>query len=339
MPEKAIKNTSPNHSLEDVIDRYQRLSRYLQLRGPRETLAIIFHITAGYLDYYLNPWARRTSTLPAARPYDIIREIEGRGFRVRDYRIDVEAFRQWLKRTDFTEDYQEYYGPLFIEKALEHFVGADLLSLREDLLIDVAASNSPWSSIVSSLYPVRAIALDMNASTRAPGLFVSASATHLPFSDRSLDYLSLHCAYETFEGNADSLFIAKADRVLKPGGRMVILPLYLHHIAHVYSSPGSDRRKVPYGKELKFWHDRQEGRNRLCGVRFCRIYSVASFFQRVITGKGNLDLTIYNVTNASELSADCYLRFAALFEKKPSPGPVEADGPVMQEPRDLFDQP
>src|SRR5579872_3260470 len=43
------------------------------------------------------------------------------------------------------------------------------------------------------------------------------------------DALTLHCSFEHFEGDTDVRFISEVQRVLRPAGRCIIIPLYLHH--------------------------------------------------------------------------------------------------------------
>ncbi|WP_425482769.1 hypothetical protein [Caldichromatium japonicum] len=48
---------------------------------------------------------------------------------------------------------------------------------------------------------------------------------------------SLHCAFEMFAGDDDVLFVQEAARLLVPGGRVVILPLYMYTHYCAYSTP------------------------------------------------------------------------------------------------------
>jgi SAM-dependent methyltransferase len=47
----------------------------------------------------------------------------------------------------------------------------------------------------------------------------------IPFADRSLTCVVSFCAFNCFEGEADCAFLREASRLLKPGGRLVIVPL------------------------------------------------------------------------------------------------------------------
>jgi hypothetical protein len=49
-----------------------------------------------------------------------------------------------------------------------------------------------------------------------------------------------------FEGDADMRLIPETVRVLRHGGKMVMLPLYMHHLYYADSDPQADRRGLDY---------------------------------------------------------------------------------------------
>lgn len=61
-----------------------------------------------------------------------------------------------------------------------------------------------------------------------PGWNIGRNAAAIPLPSASLDGMTLHCAFEHFEGNADSQFIRECARLLKSGGKAVILTLYVN---------------------------------------------------------------------------------------------------------------
>jgi len=240
--------------------------------------------------------------------------MEQAGLKVFPYRVDIPEFKAWVGEAGFEEKYQVCYGSLFVEKALEHYVGAQILDLKpRQVLVDVAAASSPWMIIAERLYHVHAFSLDLRPSTSPSGRQIAADATRMPFRDESIDCMALHCAYETFEGDADSRLVAEASRVLRSGGRMVILPLYMHHLYFAESSPGTDRRGLDYQSALRVWREPLTS-----PARFSRKYNVSALMERVVGVKERLDLKIYYIENETEVDPVCYLKFAALFEKTPS---------------------
>ena len=291
----------------------KRACRQLHKRwsiGRWDTLALAGHMSAGALSYYLNPCSPRTSRKPLPDHEAIRRDLESAGVEVVPYRIDVAAFDAWLDEVFWPEHYVEQCGEVFREKALEHYVGAQLLEMQAaDVLIDVAAATSPWRELSERRYGCTTYSLDLAFPRGVHGKKIGADATQMPVPESWASKLALHCAFEVFEGNADMAFIPEAERVLKLGGRMVILPLYLHDTSHIDSSPLSDRRGLDYESAQRVWRD--DG----WIVRFSRKYSAASFVERVVSQVRSMNLKIFTIENEKDVSPACYLKFAALFEK------------------------
>ncbi len=295
----------------------EKLFQRVQKNGISDTLGGMVSILSGLSQYFLNPFSMRSSKLPQ-RDWEQIRlEMERIGLPVIPYRIDVEGFGEWLTEAEFPEYYQQHYGGIFIEKALEHFVGADLLQLsRGATFVDVAASNSPWQTIASRMYDIRTVAIDLiPPSSEIEGNILVTDGTELPFPDSSVDGVALHCSYEMFEGDSDSRLIPEVRRVLRPGGRMVILPLYMHHLYFAETSPGADRRGLDYHGAQRVWREEHDGRIQLGGVRFSRKYDVTAFRERVVKYADGLELKIIFIENEHEVDLSCYLKMAAVFEK------------------------
>jgi hypothetical protein len=88
-----------------------------------------WNIGQGLVDYHLNPSAKRQSKLPKQNYEKIRADMESAGLQVIPYRIDVADFYKWLDKAAFPKRYADSYGPKFVEKALEHYLGAKLLGL------------------------------------------------------------------------------------------------------------------------------------------------------------------------------------------------------------------
>ncbi len=285
-------------------------NRRITVRRIRDGLAYRWHVGSAVVDCRLNPFAKRQSRLPPPDAGRIRDDLVAAGLAVRPYTVDAAGFRDWLQRASFPAEYSDSYGKVFVEKALEHHVGASLLGLGAgDVLIDVAAAHSPWFRMAERMYGCSAYALDLRFPPGISGNRIGADATRMPLPDGFATKLALHCAYEMFEGDADIRLLPEARRVLAPGGKMVILPLYLHNFYFADSHPLCDRRGLDYQGAERVWRD--DGNH----VRFSRKYSVAAFLDRVVRNLGGLSLTLFRIENEKDVDPACYLKFAALFER------------------------
>ena len=286
-------------------------------KGLLDTLGASFSVAAGALDYWLNPFALRQSRITPQDCDRIRSDLISAGLHVVDYRADAADFQAWLDQTDFGQAYRDTYAHLFREKAFEHYLGAKLLQLSpDDVFIDVAAAKSPWYTMVPQLYDCpQSYCLDLDYPPGIHGQQIGADATATPLPDGFASKIALHCAYETFEGSADAQLPAEAHRLLRPGGRMVILPLYLHNSYFVDVGPYADRRGLDYQGAARVW------REDIKGLRFSRKYSVQALADRVVRNLNGLQLRIFFIENVSDAVPNGYCGFAALFTK---PGDIQS---------------
>lgn len=247
---------------------------------------------------------------------EIASRLRQAGITVEDYTIDFEGYRRYLTAAGYG-DYPNYYrggtvqGIGFEEKSLEHFVSFDLLGLSaSDVYIDVASCSSPVPDIVRSLYGAGVYRQDLTFREGLEGDTIGGDAGDMPVPDGFATAMALHCSFEHFEGDADSRFIRESGRVLAPGGRLCILPLYLGTAYHVLTDPTVSWRKVPDFDREATVVCRERYHN-----RFGRCYDAKSFVERVVENLGDRSLTVYRVLNAREVDPSCYLAFAAVIEK------------------------
>jgi SAM-dependent methyltransferase len=57
--------------------------------------------------------------------------------------------------------------------------------------------------------------------------FVSGSVDRIALADASVDAIACHHSFEHFQGDLDTRFLGEALRLLRPGGRLAIVPLFL----------------------------------------------------------------------------------------------------------------
>ena len=275
-----------------------------------QTLSYGSHKMEGLASCYLNPWALRTRDVEALDVEQVRQQLQAAGVTVPEYQIDRAGYEQFMQRAAWPPDF--YGGPergLYYEKTLEHYVGAALLELNpEDVLVDVAACGSPWYAIAPRLYGCEAYALDLNYPAGVHGHEIGADATATGLPDGFATKISVHCAFEMFENDADIRFLREAARLLRRGGKAVIVPLYMHHrLYYVESNPRLDRRGLDYSGAVRVWRTRH--------VRFSRKYSPRAFLSRLVAGAAALHPHVWWVANAQQVHPDCYLRFALTLQK------------------------
>ena len=257
----------------------------------------------------------RSIRFERVRYVDISDALADAGVNVVPYEIDLQAFASYLKIADYAN--RPYYGfgkhPASREKWLEHYVSLDLLAPKPgEVLVDIASSESPFSDILSSHYGVDAYRQDWLYPDGVNGRQIGGDASALPVDDGFADCLVMHCSFEHFEGDRDSAFTREASRVLRPGGRLCILPLYTAPEYCIQTDPAGWKKH-----DVAFEADALICVTTDWGESHGRFYDAASFVERIVRRLGDLELTVYSVSNFREAGSVCYLRLAAVF-KKPS---------------------
>ena len=240
-------------------------------------------------------------------------ELARHGVEVQQFEIPVDAFWQYVETSGYRQ--MEYWGggswPTAVEKWLEHFVSLELMKPAPgEVLIDIASCYSPFPDIMRDHYGLKTFRQDL---IYPPGIEedrIGGDAAALPVEDEFADLLTLHCSFEHFEGDADSSFIREAERVLRPGGRLCILPLYTGPTYSIQSDPETWKER-----DVRFEDDALVCLARNWQETHARIYDLSHFRDRVIAHLGNLELTIYSIPNYQEAGPNTYLRMAALLTK------------------------
>jgi hypothetical protein len=133
----------------------------------------------------------------------------------------------------------------------------------------------------------------------------------MPVPDRFADKLVLHNAFEHFEGTADTDFVAEAWRVLKPGGLVCILPLFMSGRFVNVTDPLVNRAGITYDADAQIV-ERLWSHN-----RFGRFYDLRALEARVLKPAKALgfETTIYHMANMQEIHPRVDFHFAMLMRK------------------------
>jgi hypothetical protein len=235
------------------------------------------------------------------------------GVRIVDYTPDADEFKAFQAADYFPHDYHGgRTGSVWDEKLLEHWLAAERLGLREytnqDVYIDVAAGGSPWAKSLRDKFGMSAFAIDLSLDGSAYKdlpFYRIENATATGFEDASVKGASLQCAYEMFMGDDDTNFLKEFARILKPGGKIVILPLYLHTHYSAYSSPECYGRgnSDPLAKEYicREWK----------GIPSARFYDASALKRRVLDPIENLGMQyqILALRNKADYGKNIYCHF------------------------------
>jgi len=237
------------------------------------------------------------------------------GTEIKEYQIDGSGFRAHMELSQ----YPSYYaggpreeGGAREMKLLEYFVSLDLLNIQPtDVVVDIASNWSVFPKMVQEEIGAEVYRQDLIYPMGRNGQWIGGNAASMPVPDGFADKLVLHNAFEHFEGTSDTAFITEAWRVLKPGGLLCILPLFLRESFTNLTDPLVSRRGVVWDKgaqvvEQPWWHN-----------RFGRFYDAAALNERVLQPAANLgfNTTIYYVTNAERIHPLVYLNFALVMQK------------------------
>jgi hypothetical protein len=123
--------------------------------------------------------------------------------------------------------------------------------------------------------------------------------------------MALHCSFECFEQDSDIKFIIEAGRVLRKGGKLLIVPLYLSNKYIIVTDPAVlPRGGIPFESDAILYCVKG------CGDRHARYYNVSKLITRIRNYLKNLKLTIYVIQNEKEIYPSSYTKFIALFEKE-----------------------
>lgn len=242
----------------------------------------------------------------------IVGQLEKEGFTLVDYPLDRTDFQNWVESAQY-DAYPNYYLEGLETKHLDHYLGAKFLDLNEgDVYIDIASSlSSPAPDIYAHLHGCEMYRQDLLFPEGINGNVIGGDASDLPLADGFATKLGLHSSFEHFEQQSDIGFVREASRVLKPGGRMVIVPLFLSSWYLVKTDPSVWPEEgmlfeadSPVVKSKEGWKN-----------RFGRFYDAAHLASRVGAALQDLRLTIYVMQNETELIPNCDRKFVAVFEK------------------------
>ena len=238
-----------------------------------------------------------------------LQAFKSHGLAVRELRADPAAFRAFVASAGYDRRWPDYYKTVRVEKAFEHWVTLQLLGVgRGDVFIDVASENSPLPDIAERLNGATAYRQDLAYPPGLRGKTIGGDACRMPVPDGFARSASLTCSFEHFEGGSDLGLFQELGRVLKPGGRVCVVPFYLSSQHANQTDPeisvGAD---VPFDPGARLYFARGWAN------RFGRFYSADSFVERVVSPtRSTFDVEVVHLVNAAAIDPGIYARLALL---------------------------
>jgi len=228
---------------------------------------------------------------------ELSQRFENLGVPVEKIEISIQDFEEWMKMNLTLVDFYSKSGDVGIEKPLEHYLSWKYLNITaSDVIIDVAAAGSPFARVLRQK-GIQAYRQDLSYRAGINGYEIGGDAGNMLVSDEFADVLTLHCAFECFQGDADVRFAQNVSRFLGKGGRVGIAPLYIDTIHFVKTSPWCDKRSIQVESDARWlWRDDQYR------APFSRHYSPESFMERIVAAMPDIKVTILFFTNLWQLS-------------------------------------
>ncbi|MCB0360420.1 MAG: hypothetical protein KDD44_12315 [Bdellovibrionales bacterium] len=270
--------------------------------------------------YELNPFVQSGSFLDygkcSDRTWAELKQLPN--LECREIQIDRTDYEAYVARAEYAR-YSPYYeggdsGNVThrTEKLLQHYLSLQLLQVTDgDVYIDVASNTSPMKDIVRRLFGVESYSMDLVYEPGVHGdqIGCDAGATGLP--DGFASKMSLHCAFEHFAYGSDMRFVREAGRILRPGGKVCIVPLYVMDHYCIRCDPTLEMDisiRDTEGARIEYVRN--------YNVDFGRFYDAKRLQERILDNLGPLRATLYRFSNLSVFEPEeVYSNFALVLEQ------------------------
>lgn len=296
---------------------FEKIRRNGVIGSYRKGLALLWR-KSGYQKWRLRNAPVYANPTPAELAM-IERDLHALGVAIDDYTPSPEAFKNFQAEGWFPSNYHGgNNSSAWDEKLLEHWISCERLSLmnygKEDIFVDVAAASSPWVQALRERKGLKTFAIDLDEvdpAYRNLPYYRIENATKTSFQNASVSGAALHCAYEMFMGEDDTRFINEAARILKPGGKIIILPLYMHTHYCAYATPEY------YGKGYSDPAAKEYVRLDCSGVPSSRKYDAAKLKQRILDPivAAGMRYRLLALRNKSMFGENIYCHFILEIEK------------------------
>ncbi len=183
-------------------------------------------------------------------------------------------------------------------KVLEYLTSFKLLNFcEESRFLDAAGGSGEYGKAVHSLINCRKNYCNdlLLAGKVEDGVeFIGGNITDLDLRDSSISAISCHHSFEHFKGDEDKKFVLEIVRLLVPGGRACIVPIFL---VQEYVETWNIRPLQKFDSTALTVYD-PFGAFPGWGKydRFARAYSLEAFFERILKEiPSHFEVTIFDV--------------------------------------------
>ena len=229
----------------------------------------------------------------------------------RGIKIEINDYKQFVLKARYREKYPDYYSDNFIEKTLEHFLCFSLLELKPgEKFIDIASEHSPVVEIFSNLTGSIGYSQDIMYDNGIHGYKIGGNAAEIPVPDSYFNAAIATCSIEHFENDSDIQFMNEMERILIPGGKIIIVPLYLYHEHACQTDP-----KYSIPGDVHFDNDAVIYCANGWGNRHGRFYSPKSLVERLINPNKKIKFQVLILENMEEINPSIYCKFILVGTK------------------------
>lgn len=220
-------------------------------------------------------------------------DLQGlRGVESAHFDIRGEDHDRWVER--YYPDWRETFGHLRHKKLVEFSISFALLAPQpDDVFMDAAGGGYTY---VRTLACKKKYLQDLRISPQLKSDLgdevecIESDAGDIALPDRSLGKISCHHAFEHFRSDSDRRFISEVQRLLAPGGRCCIVPIFIAtRYVEVTNALAFDRK---YDRRSKRIMDPTATIAGGSQVAYARIYDLEAFQERVLR---QIDLEAFKV--------------------------------------------
>lgn len=149
--------------------------------------------------------------------------------KIRILNVTTEVVSQWLEKGGLNK----FIGKSLHKKGLEFFFSAQILNIEsDDILLDAAGGRSKYLKAVRENTGLQNLYLTDHIFEGVRQLdngikIVGGDISSIHLKNNSINKIACHHAFEHFQAEKDVKFIKESYRLLKVGGVLVIIPLFL----------------------------------------------------------------------------------------------------------------